>query len=70
MEVSQIVEIILQVGAPTAICLWVMDVQKKQIQQLLDFMMDQIKKQTEVLETIKEQMTVIKEDLNNLKGEN
>lgn len=70
MEVSQIVEIMLQVGAPTGICLWVMEQQKKQIQQLLDFMMDQIKKQTEVLETIKEQMTVIKEDLNNLKGEN
>ena len=69
MELIQYIEIIGQIGIPTGICLWIMEQQKKQIQQLLDFMMDQIKKQTDVLETIKEQMTVIKEDLNKLKGD-
>ena len=68
MEIIQyIVEILGPVGLSVGVCLWVMNEQKKQNQALLDFMLDQIRKQTEVLETIREQMIGIKDDLNNMK---
>lgn len=70
MEVAQyIVEVLGTTGICLVICYYVMKSQQKQNEKLLDFMLDQIKKQTDVLETIKEQMTIIKEDLNKLKGD-
>ena len=41
--------------------------QQAQNEKLLSFMLEQIKKQAEILEVIKEQLTIIKEDLENVK---
>lgn len=70
MEILQyFFDILGPVGLCVGICIWVLHDQKKQTEILLNFMLDQIKKQTEVLEVIKEDLIMIKDELNNLKGD-
>lgn len=67
--IQYIVEILGTTGVCVAICISVMKAQQKQNEKLLEFMLEQIKKQTEVLEVIKEDLIMIKDELNNLKGD-
>lgn len=65
--IQYIVEILGTTGVCVAICISVMKAQQAQNEKLLEFMLEQIKKQAEILDVIKEQLTIIKEDMDSLK---
>lgn len=68
MEFGQfLVETFGPVGICLVICVSVMKQQQKQNDVLLNFMLDQIRKQTEILEVIKQDMIILKEEINTIK---
>lgn len=80
MEFNEIITFFFQTlgpyGISLALCWIVMKTQQNNNQKLLDFMLDEIKKQGSLMEELKETivetknyMVLIKEELNKLKGE-
>lgn len=68
MEFAQfLVETFGPVGICLVICVSVMKQQQNQNETLLNFMLDQIKKQTEILDVIKQDMIVLKEEIKTIK---
>ena len=68
MEIAQyFVQILGPVGISLYICLKIMKNQQEQNETLLNFMLDQIRKQTEILDVIKQDMIILKEEIKTIK---
>ena len=68
MEFAQfLVETFGPVGICLVTCVAVMKQQQNQNETLLNFMLDQIRKQTEILDVIKQDMIVLKEEIKTIK---